>query len=101
MSSDTPPAGYLIMEIEVTDPKAYKAYQAMALPALEAAGGRVIAGGGRMEVLEGDWRSPGLYVVAFDSFIAARSFYYSAAYRAAIALRKDAARVRALLMEGR
>jgi uncharacterized protein (DUF1330 family) len=53
--------GYVIVEIDVTDPEGYEEYRRLAAPTVEAYGGRYLVRGGRTETLEGDWQ-PTSYV---------------------------------------
>ncbi|RPH40580.1 MAG: DUF1330 domain-containing protein [Burkholderiales bacterium] len=83
-------SGYVIADVEVSDPERYKGYMALSPGAIAAAGGEFVVRGGRHETLEGDW-VPGRVVVAkFPSFEAARAFYDSALYVAARAQRAGA-----------
>ena len=93
--------GYLIFEVEVFDPEGYDRYRSVGLPVMEQYGGRVIAGGGRSQLLEGDTAKRGdFFVVEFASYEQARSFYYSDAYQQALPLRIAAAKARGILLEG-
>lgn len=93
-------AGYLIAEIDVTDPQLYEEYRRR-VPALIAEyGGRFLVLGGELDVKEGDWRPKRLVLVEFPSFVQARRFYDSPAYAPLIELRERAARSRLILMEG-
>jgi uncharacterized protein (DUF1330 family) len=75
---------------EVRRPEALAAYAKLAGPALEAAGGRVLARG-----MAADVREAGLVqrtvLMEFDSLEKARAAYESPAYRAALAVLGDAA----------
>ena len=93
--------GYLIVESKVSDPFAYETYKALAGPAVTQYGGRYLARGGSVDVLEGDWSKPErLVVVEFDSPEQAKKFYDSPEYRAARAARKGAASMNMLVVEG-
>jgi uncharacterized protein (DUF1330 family) len=93
--------GYLIVESKVTDPTAYEAYKKLATPAVEQYGGRYLARGGGVEVPEGGWSRPErLVIVEFDSVGQARTFHDSPEYRAAREVRKDAASMNMLVVEG-
>ena len=61
-------AAYLIVDIaRVRDPEAYGRYRGQVSAGLVAAGGRYLARGGAIEVVEGDWRPNRLVLVRFDS----------------------------------
>jgi uncharacterized protein (DUF1330 family) len=93
-------AAYVIVETDITDPEGYEGYRAAAPGAVAAAGGRYLARGGELEVLEGHWRPPRLVVLEFDDLVAARRWYDSEAYRQARRLREGAARVRMVAVQG-
>ncbi len=80
---------YLVTHVKVTDPQKYQAYTALTPPALQAAGGRMLARG-PAEALEGDWADGRLIVLEFPSVEAARGFYESEAYREAMKARLGA-----------
>ncbi len=82
---------YLIVESQVTDPEAFKAYMAAAPLAVKQFAGEYLARGGRMQVLEGDWNPPRLTVLRFPDFEQAKAMYASPAYTAARAMRQGAA----------
>ncbi len=91
--------GYTIVRIDITDPDAYARYAKVATEAIARHGGRVLARGGRFEAVEGAARARNV-VVEFDSFEAARRFYFSSDYQQAKALREGAAIVEYVLVEG-
>lgn len=90
--------GYMIFELEITDPEAWAEYRAVAGPMMLAAGGRFVVRSEKVEPLEGDWTPATLSVVEFPSFEAAHEFYHSPEYAATIALRRKAARGRGVLV---
>jgi len=94
-------AAYLLVEAKLSDPLAYETYKQLAQAAIAQYGGRYLVRGGHAEVLEGDWSKPErLLIVEFDSLEQARKFYHSPEYQAAIAARRDAAKMSILLVEG-
>ncbi len=82
------PAAYLIVESSITDPEAFKHYMATAPAVVREFGGDYLVRGGRMAVLEGDWKPPRLTVLRYPSFEAAQAMYDSPGYAAARALRQ-------------
>ncbi|WP_112320625.1 DUF1330 domain-containing protein [Oceanibium sediminis] len=93
-------AGYLVFDIEITDPEAWDEYRAVAGPVMEAAGGRFVMASRRIEPLEGDWTPASLSVVEFPSYEAARDFYHSKAYQDLVPMRERASLGRGVLVEG-
>jgi uncharacterized protein (DUF1330 family) len=82
------PAAYLIVESNVTDPEGFKRYMAAAPEAVKAFAGEYLVRGGRMTVLEGDWKPPRLTVLRYPSFEQAQAMYDSPAYVHARSLRQ-------------
>jgi uncharacterized protein (DUF1330 family) len=93
------PKGYVISRVDIKDPEAYARYAAAATKAIAAHGGRALARGGRCEALEGQARARNV-VLEFDSYDAARSYFFSTEYQAARALREGAAEIEMVLVEG-
>lgn len=93
------PKGYVIARIDVTKPDAYALYAADATAAIRKHGGKPLVRGGRHEALEGQARGRNV-VVEFESYDAARAYYYSAEYQAAKAKRDGAATAELVLVEG-
>lgn len=90
---------YWIAHVTVTDPDAYKRYQALAPAAFARFGAQFLARGGESQVMEG----PDLarhVVIEFPSLQAARDCYNSAEYTAARAARDGAAVVHLTIVEG-
>lgn len=93
------PKGYVIARVDVTNPEAYAHYATAASEAIKKHGGKALARGGRHEALEGQARARNV-ILEFESFEAARGYYYSADYQAAKALREGAAVIEFVLVEG-
>ena len=93
------PKGYVIARVDVTNPEAYARYAAAAGRAIAEHGGKPLARGGRSEALEGKARARNV-VLEFESYDAARRYYYSEQYQAAKALREGAAEMEMVLVEG-
>ena len=94
-------AAYLLVEAKLSDPLAYENYKTLAQAAIAQYGGRYRVRGGAVEVLEGDWSKPErLVIVEFESIEQAKKFYHSPEYQAARAVRKDAAAMNILVVEG-
>jgi uncharacterized protein (DUF1330 family) len=91
---------YVIVETDITDPGRYEQYKAAAGEAVAAAGGRYVARGGELAVLEGDWRPSRLVVLEFEDLAAAKRWYDSERYQQARRLREGAARIRMVAVQG-
>jgi uncharacterized protein (DUF1330 family) len=91
---------YVVGDIHVTDPAAYQAHVPQALATIARFGGRVIAGGGRIDLLEGDPMPERVFIIEFPTSDAARGWYRSDDYRAALKTRLSASHGRVFLIEG-
>ncbi len=91
---------YLIVETDITDPEQYEQYKAASPGAVAAGGGRFLVRGGELAVLEGDWSPKRLVMVEFEDLEAAKRFYESPEYQAALKLREGAANLRMVVVEG-
>ncbi len=93
-------AAYVIAEVDVTDPEGFEQYRKLAIPTLGRYGARLLAGGGDIEVLEGDWNPKRLAIVEFSSIAQAKRWYASAEYAQAVPIRQRTARMNLLIVEG-
>ncbi len=93
-------AAYMIVDIEVIDPEAFKEYQQRVTATFARFGGRFVVRGGAITVLEGDWRPRRLVVVEFPSLEQANSWYTSREYREILPIRERCARSNVVLVEG-
>jgi uncharacterized protein (DUF1330 family) len=91
---------YLIVETDVHDPDRYERYKQASPAAVAAGGGRFIARGGELAVLEGDWNPKRIVLLEFENLEAAKRFYDSSEYQAAKALREGAANLNMVAVEG-
>ena len=92
-------AVYVILQIEVTDPEKNAKYREIATPMVESYGGKYLARGGTMEVLEGQ-SLPRIAIVEFPSMERFKAFYNSPEYQGPKALRQSATRGNMLVVEG-
>jgi uncharacterized protein (DUF1330 family) len=80
-------AAYFIAQYVVTDPKLYRDYQVAAGPTIQASGGEVVAFDVAAETIEGTPPGPHTVIVKFESTEAAKAWYGSAGYQAAVGKR--------------
>jgi uncharacterized protein (DUF1330 family) len=80
-------AAYVIVDVEVRDPEAYRAYTAEVPATLEPFGGRFLVRGGAVETIEGVWNPARLVVLAFPDAASARAWHASPAYQAILPIR--------------
>ena len=72
-----------------------------AVPAtLEAFGGKFIARGGNLKLLEGEWPHPRLVIIEFPSRQAAEGWYRSPEYQKIIGLRLSSTVTNLVIVEG-
>lgn len=94
-------SAYLIVDIaEVLDAEAYAEYRGRVSPGIEAAGGRYLARGGALDLLEGDWKPNRVVVVEFPSMKEAQEWWKSPGYAELKALRQRSTRTQMILVDG-
>jgi len=80
-------AAYFIAQYVVNDRKLYREYQAAAGPSIQAAGGEVVAFDVAAETIDGKPPGPCTVIVKFESTEAAKAWYHSPGYQAAVGKR--------------
>jgi len=93
-------AGYVILNINVTDVKRYEDYKGMASASIAKHGGKYLVRGGKHEPLEGDWALDRVVVLEFETVAKAREWWSSEDYSQAKNVRRSAATVKAVVVEG-
>ncbi len=91
---------YVIVDIDVKDPEAYKQYAALAPATVAAYGGKYLARAGRTEKLEGDWTPKRLVILQFESVEQAKAWLDSPEYTPVKRLRHGAAASNMVVIEG-
>jgi uncharacterized protein (DUF1330 family) len=91
---------YVIIETDIHDPEQYERYRAVSPAAVAGGGGRFLARGGELAVLEGDWDPPRIVVLEFPDLEAAKRWYDSPDYQEAKRLRDGAASLCMVAVEG-
>lgn len=101
---DHTPKGYVVFDLEITDPHGYEEYRLMGQASVKKFGGRVLSGEpaprGVVEQLEGHWPTKRLVINEFDSVETARQWWNSPEYREASLKRQATSTGRILLVEG-
>jgi uncharacterized protein (DUF1330 family) len=93
-------AAYLIADVEVTDAAAYEEYRKQVPAIIGAHGGRYLARGGAVEVLEGSWRPRRCVVLEFPNMASPKAFWTSPEYRPLRAIRERAGNSNLVAVEG-
>jgi uncharacterized protein (DUF1330 family) len=91
---------YVIVDISETDPERAARYREMSGPSVERHGGRFLARGGAIRVLEGEWQPERLVIIEFTSAEAAHAWFDSEDYRQARSVRADAGVWRMIVVDG-
>jgi uncharacterized protein (DUF1330 family) len=91
--------GYVVAEVDVTDPATFKQYADKAPGTIAAFNGHYVVRGGKNLSIEGD--APKRFVVIqFDSFEKAKAWEDSPAYEAIKPIRHSSAKSRVFIIEG-
>ena len=93
-------AGYIIVDVQITDPEAYERYKAAVPATLATYGGKFLVRGGRAETLEGSWEPNRIVVLEFESVEKAKAWWSSQEYAAPKQLRQSASLTRMIVVEG-
>jgi len=91
---------YIVGDIHISDPASYQTHLPRALATIARFGGRVVAGGGKIDLLEGDPMPERVFIIEFPTADAARNWYRSEEYQAALKVRQSAAQGRVFVIEG-
>ena len=93
------PKGYWIPHLDVSNPQGFQAYRDMADAAHKRFGSKLLARGGRREVVEGKMRARNV-LREFNSYDEAHAFYHGPEYSAAHPLREPHSVCDFLIIEG-
>lgn len=93
-------SAYVIYDVEITDPERYQEYTVKVKPAVEAAGGRYLARGGKHKIIEGNWEPRRLVLFEFPSIAKAEEFYNSTLYREYKSIRDESSSGNIVIVEG-
>lgn len=93
-------AAYVIVDIDIHDPKTYEAYKELAPPSIAKYGGRYVIRGGRTKVLEGSWAPKRFVMLEFPTAERAEAWWSSPEYAKAKALRQSCSTANMILVEG-
>ena len=91
---------YIISDLILHDTPARDVYRSRAAAAIAQYGGRYLARGGSIEVLEGSWDPRAIVVVEFPDMATARAWYASPEYARALEVRDEALSRNLILVDG-
>lgn len=92
--------GYVIAQINVTDPENYRDYVTQVLPTIEVYGGEFLVRGGKSESFEGTPPGDRNVVIRFPSYQAAQDWYHSDEYAPVKKMRMAASTSVQTIVEG-
>ena len=96
-----PHKGYVIAQvIEIHDQDGFDRYRELVGPTVAKYEGQFLIRGGAAERIEGDAPCGRVVVIEFSSVEQAKSWYNSAEYQAALALRLPVSTVEVMIVEG-
>jgi uncharacterized protein (DUF1330 family) len=91
---------YVVVNVDVNDPVRYERYKQLAQESLPVYGGRYLARGAAVEILEGEWSPKRLVILEFPSVDRAKAWWASSEYAEGKALRQATAHTDMVLTEG-
>jgi uncharacterized protein (DUF1330 family) len=91
---------YVIAEVEIQDAAAYEEYRKQVPGTIAAYGGKYLARGGKVEVVEGNRVPARMVILEFPTLAQAKAWYDSPEYRPVRAIRHRTAKSHALIIEG-
>jgi uncharacterized protein (DUF1330 family) len=93
-------AAYVIADVEVLDADLFEEYRQKTPATIAAHGGRYLARGGAMEILEGSWSPRRCAILEFPDMEHFRSWWLSPEYAPLRALRQRATRSNLIVTDG-
>ncbi|MBD1160305.1 DUF1330 domain-containing protein [Pelagibacterales bacterium SAG-MED14] len=93
-------AGFVIFNIDVTNPEDYSEYITKVKPIVEKFGGEYIVRGGTNQVVEGNWQYSRTIVLKFPSYEKALEWYNSEEYQPIKQIRLDNAISNGIIIQG-
>ena len=93
-------SAYVIVHIEVQDESTFGEFRERVSATVESHGGRSLARGGNVEVVEGSWTADRIAVIEFDDVDKAETWLNSPEYTDLKKIRQQAANATILVVEG-
>jgi uncharacterized protein (DUF1330 family) len=93
-------SAYVVVQVDVKDPVRYEDYKRLVPPSLLKYGGRFVVRGGKTETLEGTWSPRRFVMLEFPDVERAKTWWASADYAEAKALRQATAHTELIVVEG-
>ena len=92
--------GYVIADVEVTNPELFEEYRKLVPATVEAYGGRYIVRGGDSKVVEGEWTPNRTVIIEFESFEQAKAWHSSEMYAGPKQMRIDSTNSSVIIVDG-
>ena len=93
-------SGYVIYNIDVKNPEAYKEYIDKVKPIVEKFGGEYLVRAGEYKVIDGEWKYPRTVIIKFPTYEIANTWYNSDEYAPIRKIRKDNSEGNLIIIEG-
>jgi uncharacterized protein (DUF1330 family) len=93
-------SAYVIVNVNTNQPEEYEHYKEMAQKIVAQYGGRYLARGGPMSVLEGTWNPTRIVILEFPTYEKALEWWHSAEYAPAKELRQRLSTTDLLIVDG-
>jgi uncharacterized protein (DUF1330 family) len=94
------PPVYSVSEIDIVDQAAYSTYIPKAQAAIKAGGGKFLAAGGAITVVDGEPPKSRVVIQQWDSLEKFQAYRNSAAFKDLLPMREKAAKFRTFVVEG-
>ena len=91
---------YVVGDVHITDPAAFRDHVPAALATIARHGGRVVAGGNKIELLDGEPMPERIVIIEFPDAQSARRWYHADDYQAALKVRLATSHGRVFLIDG-
>jgi len=93
-------SGYVIANINVKDPEAYKEYVGKVKPTVEKFGGKYLVRNGEFKVIDGEWKHPRTVVIKFPTYEKALEWYHSDEYKPVKPIRLANSEANGIIIKG-
>ena len=90
----------MITDVEVTDPTLYGEFMEQVTATVEGHGGKFVARGGDLDIVEGDWKPQRIAILRFDSVERVREWLSSPEYVALNEIRTRSSNISMVVIEG-
>lgn len=91
---------YIIVDVEITDPKEYEEYKKHTPGSLVPFNGKFLVRGGVAETLEGNWKPGRFVILEFPSLEKAKAWWNSPGYAPAKLIRQRASNTQMIVVDG-